>query len=133
MPGGNHFQPSEWVKLILILAMAEVLCRVAAPRELSWPDLYKSRGHRRYSDADGAGPAPNLGTALTYVPVAIMGIFLGGLQWRQGLLVVVLATLGVGAVFFTPRVHVLKSYQKKQRLTSFLSREADPPRVGVPS
>src|SRR6202162_3008157 len=23
MPGGNHFQPSEWVKLILILAVAK--------------------------------------------------------------------------------------------------------------
>ena len=123
MPGGNHFQPSEWVKLILILAMAKYFAELRH-RELSWPDLIKA-GAIVGIPMLMVLAQPDLGTALTYVPVAIMGIFLGGLQWRQGLLVVVLATLGVGAVFFTPRVHVLKSYQK-QRLTSFLEPEADP-------
>src|SRR5580693_117986 len=114
MPGGNHFQASEWVKLILILAMAKYFAELRH-RELSWPDLMKA-GAIVGIPMLMVLAQPDLGTALTYVPVAIMGIFLGGLQWRQGLLVVVLATLGVGAVFFTPRVHVLKSYQK-QRLT----------------
>ena len=61
-----------------------------------------------------------------------MGVFLGGLQWKQGLAVGLLAAVGVGAVFFVPRVHVLKSYQK-QRLTSFVDPELDPAGVGVPS
>src|SRR5580698_2461033 len=38
MPGGNHFQPSEWVKLILILAVAkyfiELTQRAPSPRTL---------------------------------------------------------------------------------------------------
>jgi rod shape determining protein RodA len=68
---------------------------------------------------------PDLGTALTYVPIAVMGVFLGGLQWKQGLTVGLLATVAVGAVFLVPRVHVLKSYQK-QRLTSFIDPELDP-------
>src|ERR1700691_410946 len=38
MPGGNHFQPSEWVKLILILAVAKYFTDLRN-RELSWPDL----------------------------------------------------------------------------------------------
>ena len=75
---------------------------------------------------------PDLGTALTYVPIAVMGVFLGGMQWKQGLVVVLLAAMGVGAVFFVPRVHVLKSYQK-QRLTSFHGPGDRSPGVGVPS
>ncbi len=123
MPGGNHFQPSEWVKLILILAMAKYFAELR-DRELSWSDFMKAV-------AIVAIPMlmvlkqPDLGTALTYLPIAAMGIFLGGLQWRQGLIVGLVAAIGVGAVFLVPRVHVLKSYQK-QRLTSFIDPESDP-------
>src|SRR5271170_1670871 len=123
MPGGNHFQPSEWVKLILILAVAKYFADLRH-RELSWPDFIKA-GAIVGIPMLMVLAQPDLGTALTYAPIAVMGVFLGGLQWRQGLSVVLLAALGVGAVFFTPRVHVLKSYQK-QRLTSFLEPEADP-------
>jgi rod shape determining protein RodA len=123
MPGGNHFQPSEWVKLILILAVAKYFAELRQ-RELSWPDFIKA-------GAIVGVPMllvlaqPDLGTALTYVPIAVMGVFLGGMQWKQGLAVALLATVGIGAVFFVPRVHVLKSYQK-QRLTSFIDPELDP-------
>jgi len=127
MPGGNHFQPSEWVKLILILAVAKYFAELRH-RELSWPDFVKA--------AAIVGipmllvlAQPDLGTALTYVPIAVMGVFLGGMQWKQGLVVVLLAAIGVGAVFFVPRVHVLKSYQK-QRLTSFMDPENDPQGTG---
>src|ERR1700734_883708 len=58
-----------------------------------------------------------------------MGVFLGGMQWKQGLLVAVLAAGGGGAGFFTPWVHVLKSCQK-QRLTSFMDPENDPQGTG---
>jgi rod shape determining protein RodA len=123
MPGGNHFQPSEWVKLILILAVAKYFADMRE-RELSWADFMKA--------AAIVGipmlmvlKQPDLGTALTYLPIAAMGVFLGGLQWKQGLTVALLATVGLGAVFFIPRVHVLKSYQK-QRLTSFVDPELDP-------
>ncbi len=123
MPGGNHFQPSEWMKLILILAVAKYFADMRQ-RELSWPDFIKA-------GAIVAVPMlmvlaqPDLGTALTYVPIAIMGVFLGGMHWRQGLAVSLLATIGIAAVFLVPRVHVLKSYQK-QRLTSFIDPEMDP-------
>ncbi|MFZ1006555.1 MAG: rod shape-determining protein RodA [Candidatus Sulfotelmatobacter sp.] len=123
MPGGNHFQPSEWVKLILILAVAKYFADLRH-RDLSWPDFMKAAAIVGFPMLMVLAQ-PDLGTALTYVPIAVMGVFLGGMQWKQGLVVVLLAAVGIGAVFFTPRVHVLKSYQK-QRLTSFMDPENDP-------
>jgi rod shape determining protein RodA len=127
MPGGNHFQPSEWVKLILILAVAKYFADLRH-RELSWPDFVKAAAIVGVPMLMVLAQ-PDLGTALTYVPIAVMGVFLGGMQWKQGLVVVLLAAMGVGAVFFVPRVHVLKSYQK-QRLTSFMDPENDPQGTG---
>ncbi|MGO9085067.1 MAG: rod shape-determining protein RodA [Candidatus Sulfotelmatobacter sp.] len=121
--GGSHFQPSEWVKLILILAVAKYFAEMRH-KDLSWSDFMKA-GAIVGVPMLMVLAQPDLGTALTYVPIAVIGIFLGGLQWKQGLAVVLLATVAIGAVFFVPRVHVLKSYQR-QRLTSFLNPEADP-------
>ena len=72
---------------------------------------------------------PDLGTALTYIPIAIMGVFLGGMQWKQGCGGAA-AAIAIGAVFYVPQVHVLKSYQKA-RLTSFREPEADPRAQGT--
>ena len=123
MPGGNHFQPSEWVKLILILAVAKYFADMRQ-RELSWSDLLKA-GAIVLVPMLMVLKQPDLGTALTYLPIAAMGIFLGGLQWKQGVIIGLLGAVAVGAVFFVPRVHVLKSYQK-QRLTSFVDPDLDP-------
>ncbi len=123
MPGGNHFQPSEWVKLILILAVAKYFADVRQ-RELSWADLLKA-GAIVVFPMLMVLKQPDLGTALTYLPIAVVGIFLGGMNWKQGVALALLAALGVGAMFFVPRIHVLKSYQK-QRLTSFIDPTLDP-------
>ena len=97
MPGGNHFQPSEWVKLILILAVAKYFADLRQ-RELSWPDFMKA-GAIVGIPMLMVLNQPDLGTALTYIPIAVMGVFLGGLQWKQGLTVALLAAIGIGAVF----------------------------------
>ena len=130
MPGGNHFQPSEWVKLILILAVAKYFADMRQ-RELSWPDFMKA-GAIVGIPMLMVLKQPDLGTALTYLPIAAMGMFLGGLQWRQGLAVALLATVGIGAVFFVPRVHVLKSYQKAA-LDQFHRPRTRSAGLGVPS
>jgi rod shape determining protein RodA len=97
MPGGNHFQPSEWVKLILILAVAKYFADLRH-RELSWPDFIKA-GAIVGIPMLMVLAQPDLGTALTYIPIAVMGVFLGGMQWKQGLVVGSLAAMAIGAVF----------------------------------
>ncbi len=123
MPGGNHFQPSEWVKLILILAVAKYFADMRQ-RELSWPDFMKA-GAIVVIPMLLVLKQPDLGTALTYLPIAAMGMFLGGLQWKQGLTVALLTAVGIGMAFYVPQVHLLKSYQK-QRLTSYQDPDSDP-------
>jgi rod shape determining protein RodA len=123
MPGGNHFQPSEWVKLILILAVAKYFTDMRQ-RELSWSDFMKA-GAIVGIPMLLVLKQPDLGTALTYLPIAMMGMFLGGLQLRQGLTVALLAAIGIGVAFYVPQVHILKSYQK-QRLTSYQDPDSDP-------
>src|SRR6202789_4270209 len=112
MPGGNHFQPSEWVKLILILAVAKYFNDLHQ-RELTWTDFIKA-GAIVGVPMLMVLTQPDLGTALTYIPIAIMGLFLGGLRAKQALTVVMLAGLMMPLAW-----HGLKSYQK-DRLTSFL-------------
>src|ERR1700758_2575114 len=118
MPGGQHFQPSEWVKLILILAVAKYFADMHQ-RELSWSDFIKA-GAIVGVPMLMVLAQPDLGTALTYMPVAIMGLFLGGLRWKQALIVLMIMGLLVPVAW----MKVLKPYQK-DRLTSFMSPDAD--------
>src|SRR5579885_2398286 len=117
MPGGGHFQPSEWVKLILILAVAKYFADLHQ-RELSWSDFIKA-GAMVGVPMLMVLAQPDLGTALTYIPIAVMGLFLGGLRGKQALAVVLLAGLMMPLAW-----HVLKPYQR-ERLTSFMEPEAD--------
>jgi rod shape determining protein RodA len=117
MPGGGHFQPSEWVKLILILAMAKYFADLHQ-RELSWTDFLKA-GAMVGVPMLMVLAQPDLGTALTYMPIAIMGLFLGGVRLKQALIVIVAAALLMPLAW-----HVLKPYQR-DRLTSFMHPDAD--------
>jgi len=117
LPGGAHFQPSEWVKLILILAVAKYFADLHQ-RELSWSDFVKA-GAMVGVPMLMVLAQPDLGTALTYIPIAVMGLFLGGLRTRQALTVVLLAGLMMPLAW-----HGLKPYQR-ERLTSFVEPEAD--------
>jgi rod shape determining protein RodA len=117
LPGGAHFQPSEWVKLILILSVAKYFADLSQ-RELSWTDFIKA-GAIAGIPMLMVLAQPDLGTGLTYLPIALMGLFLGGTSWRQALAVAVLAGLTMPLAW-----HVLKPYQR-DRLTSFMQPEAD--------
>ncbi len=116
MPG-FHFQPSEWVKLILILAMARYFAEMRQ-KELSWSDFIKA-GLIVGFPMVMVLAQPDLGTSLTYMPIAVMGLFLGGLRLKQALAVLLLAGLMLPVGW-----HVLKPYQR-ERLTSFMNPEAD--------
>src|SRR6266849_8131259 len=73
MPGGGHFQPSEWVKLILILAVAKYFADLHQ-RDLSWPDIAKA-GAIVIVRMLMLLRQPDLGTSLTYLPIAVIGLF----------------------------------------------------------
>jgi rod shape determining protein RodA len=117
MPGGWHFQPSEWVKLVLILTMAKYFAEYH-DRELPFKELLKA-------GAIVAVPMlmvlkqPDLGTSLTYLPIAVMALFLGGMKWKHVLVMVLLAGILLPVGF-----HFLKPYQR-DRLTAFVEPEAD--------
>jgi rod shape determining protein RodA len=114
---GQHFQPSEWVKLILILAVAKYFADMHH-RDLSWSDFIKA-GAIVGIPMLMVLAQPDLGTALTYMPIALMGLFLGGLRLKQALIVLLIA----GSVM-PLAIHKLKPYQK-DRLVSFIEPEAD--------
>jgi len=118
MPGGSHFQPSEWVKLILILAIAKYFADYNE-RELPFRELVKA-GLIVGIPMLLVLKQPDLGTALTYVPVAIMGLFLGGMRAKHALILLLIAGILMPAVWH----YGLKPYQK-ERLTSFMAPEAD--------
>lgn len=117
LPGGAHFQPSEWVKLILIIAVAKYFTDLSQ-RELTWSDFIKA-GAMVGIPMMMVLVQPDLGTALTYLPIAMMGLFLGGLKLKQALVVLLL-----GGLMMPLAWHHLKPYQK-ERLTSFMEPDAD--------
>jgi rod shape determining protein RodA len=123
--GPMHFQPSEWVKLVLILVVARYLANLGG-RSLTWKEIFKAF-------AMVGVPMilvliqPDLGTALTYTPILVAGLFLGGINLRQSLILVTCGTLLMAGVWSSGKV--LKPYQKA-RLTSFINPDNDPRGTG---
>jgi rod shape determining protein RodA len=118
---GVHFQPSEWIKLILIVAIARYFWGLAG-KELTWADIGKA--------AAMVGipmlfvlKQPDLGTSLTYLPILICGLFLGGLRFKQAGIILIALVL-VGGVVLKSGKH-LKPYQQA-RITAFLNPDSDP-------
>lgn len=62
---------------------------------------------------------PDLGLALTFIPIAAVGLFFGGLPWRGWVAIVLVFAVVAGAGWF-----FLKDYQK-QRIGTFLNPDAD--------
>jgi rod shape determining protein RodA len=114
--GSFHFQPSEWVKLVLILAMAKYFADIKT--ECTTQDIMKA-GALVGIPMLMVLRQPDLGTALTYLPIAIMGLFLGGMKAKHAVVIVL-----IGAMLAPVAWHVLKPYQR-DRLTSFMEPEAD--------
>jgi rod shape determining protein RodA len=121
--GGIHFQPSEWVKLVLILVTARFFWEIVADgRELTWKDIGKAFLLIGLPFAMVL-KQPDLGTSLTYLPILICGLFLGGIRWRQATLIILGLVLVVGGGLASGKL--LKPYQRA-RLTAFLNPDSDP-------
>jgi rod shape determining protein RodA len=120
--GGFTFQISEFVKLVLILLVARYLTELKSDTMDGW-ELVKLSGLVGVPMILVA-KQPDLGTALTYLPILGIGIYLAGLRKEYlfviGLLMVVV--LAVGSSF-------LQDYQKA-RLYSFRYPDRDPRGTG---
>ncbi len=122
LPGGFRLQPSEFVKIVIILLVARFLTELKT-ENLEGRDLLKLAGLVGI-------PAllvlrqPDLGTTLTYFPALAAGAFLANLRWKYivaiGLILVLVLPIGI---------YFLKDYQKA-RLISFLDPERDPRGTG---
>ena len=124
--GPFQFQPSEFGKVLFVLAIAGFL-------------VERMRGIRRLSTMLAAvGLAllpialvfmqPDLGTALVYAAGLTAVLFVAGVRWLHLALLGVVAALAIGSVlWFLPSagIEVLKPYQA-ERLTGFLDPDADP-------
>jgi rod shape determining protein RodA len=115
---GEFFQVSELAKLIIIVTLARFFSDIRTDR-LSLGDLCRA--------AVLAGVPlglillqPDLGTALVLVPLAVVGAYLAGIQWKHA---AVLAL--AGAMMVPVGWHFLKPYQK-ERVSTFLHPEDDP-------
>jgi rod shape determining protein RodA len=123
--GPIQFQPSEWVKLVLILAMARYIANIGG-RNLTWKEIFKAFG------MIGVPMIlvliqPDLGTTLTYAPVLIAGLLLGGINLRQTTILLVCGSVLAVGVWSSGKI--LKPYQKA-RLTSFINPQNDPKGAG---
>src|SRR5579863_489069 len=121
---GVNLQVSELVKLIIIIVLARYFSEVRTDR-LTLADLVKIGGLVGIP-ASLILLQPDLGTALMLVPVAVVGAFLAGIDWKHAA-----GVLALGAVVAVVgwHGHFLKPYQK-QRLATFLDPEQSPRGAG---
>ena len=118
--GGQTLQVSEIMKLVIIIVLARYFTEVRTER-LTLRDLVKV-GALTVVPMALILKQPDLGTALVLVPVAVVGAFLAGIEWKHlaiGFVVIaLLVPLG-----WNMRNH-LKPYQQ-QRIQTFLHPEED--------
>src|SRR3954471_17917408 len=75
---GFKLQVSEFVKIVLVLLLARVLTELKTD-QLDWRDLLKIGGLVGLPFILVAAQ-PDLGTALTYLPILLVGVLLAGLR-----------------------------------------------------
>ncbi|MBI2682746.1 MAG: rod shape-determining protein RodA [Acidobacteriales bacterium] len=119
LPGVGLFQPSEWMKLVLIIALAQYISSLN-PRDVTWTDIFKALAIVGLPLALVL-KQPDLGTSLTFLPALGLLLFLGGMKPKQ------IAAFALAGLLIAPVVWFkgLKDYQK-DRLVNFVHPENDP-------
>jgi len=118
LPAGIHLQVSEFAKIAVILLVARFLTEIRT-EILETRDLLKLSGMILVPMALIA-KEPDLGTALTYLPILAVGVFLAGMHWKYWVSIALIALVVVPFGFSH-----LEPYQKG-RIVSFLDPERDP-------
>jgi rod shape determining protein RodA len=123
--GPFQFQPSEFGKLLLVLALAGFLADRA--RRLGDPRVVLQAIGLALLPILLVFKQPDLGTALVYGTALTACLFVAGIRWSQLAALCAVAALVISSVvWFLPAagVEVLKPYQV-DRLTGFADRERD--------
>ncbi len=118
LPAGVHLQVSEFAKIAVVLLVARFLSEIRT-EILETRDLLKLAGMVLVPMALIA-KEPDLGTALTYLPILGIGIFLAGMHWKYWVTIALVALVVVPIGFSH-----LEPYQKG-RIVTFLDPERDP-------
>ena len=123
--GPMHLQPSEWVKLVLVLVVARYFANLGG-RDLTWKEIGRAFALVGVPMLLVLAQ-PDMGTSLTYAPVLVIGLFLGGINWKQALILITSGAVLVVGAWNSGKV--LKPYQKA-RLTGFINPDNDPRGAG---
>ncbi len=123
--GGVNLQVSEIMKLVIIVVLARFFSEVRTDR-LTLADLVRVAG------ITGLPVLlvlvqPDLGTAMVLVPVAVIGAFLAGIQWKHAAVAAAILALMIPVGWHMR--HHLKPYQQ-QRIETFLHPEDSPRGAG---
>jgi len=108
--GGLTFQVSEIVKLVIIMGVAAYFAE-RRRRSVTWGDLVKL-GVLAGLPAALVALEPDLGTALTFVPIIAAGVLLAGIRRQQ-----VVAVCLLGALALPLGWHFLRPYQRERLMT----------------
>jgi rod shape determining protein RodA len=120
-----NLQVSELMKLIIIVVLARFFAEVRTDR-LTLADLVKV-GILTLVPVGLILKQPDLGTAMVLIPVAVVGAFLVGIEWKHAIVGLFVVALLV-PIGWNMRHH-LKPYQL-QRIETFLHPEENPRGAG---
>jgi rod shape determining protein RodA len=117
--GSLGVQPSEFIKLVVVVALARYLSELRNVRYMTFVQIIKAC-LIVFVPMGLVLLQPDLGTALTYLPAIAVGLFIRGIRPA------VLISLILGFVLVLPVSWlVLRPYQK-ERILTFLDPERDP-------
>ena len=124
--GGFQLQPSEFGKLLFVLALAGFLADRA--RRIHEPQVVLQTVGLALVPILLVFKQPDLGTALVYTMAVAACLFVGGIRWSHLVVLASIAALVVASVvWFLPGagIDVLEPYQTA-RLTGFTNPDSDP-------
>ncbi|SMO49827.1 rod shape-determining protein RodA [Melghirimyces algeriensis] len=132
--GGLQFQPSELMKLILIVTLAKVSQEVRSLPIQKGKDLFRFLG-LFFLPFLLIIQQPDLGTALVLIGIMSSILLVAGLDWRillAGVIAVVVLVGGMMILFFTdhPLLHVILEDHQVQRIETFVHPASDPGGAG---
>jgi len=122
LPAGIHLQVSEFAKFVIVLLVARFLVDRRGD-VLEMRDFLKLAGLIVVPMALIA-KEPDLGTALTYIPILAIGVMLAGMRWKYWVII------GVVALVVLPLGYTRLQPYQRARIASFLDPERDPQGTG---